>query len=41
MEKISRRQLLQRASAGAALVTLGTNVSYTATSAAREVAPGI
>ncbi len=39
MEKISRRQLLQRASAGAALVTLGTNVSYTATSAAREVAP--
>jgi len=41
MERISRRQLLQRASAGAALVTLGTNASYRLASPPREVAPSL
>jgi hypothetical protein len=36
MEKISRRQLLQRASAGAALVTLGTNTGHSLALPPRE-----
>jgi len=39
MEKISRRELLQRASAGAAFATLGTNASYIAALPPREVSP--
>ena len=41
MEKISRRELLQRASAGAALVTLGTNESYSVALPPRGVSPSL
>jgi len=41
MEKISRRQLLQRASAGAALVTLGANERHSAALPPREVSPSL
>jgi hypothetical protein len=41
MEKISRRQLLQRASAGAAFATLGTNASYSVALPPREVSSSL
>jgi hypothetical protein len=39
MEKISRRQLLQWASAGATVATLGTNAGYSVSLPPREVSP--
>ena len=41
MGKISRRQLLQRASAGAAFATLGTNASYSVALPPREVSSSL
>jgi hypothetical protein len=41
MEKISRRQLLQRASAGAAFATLGTNASYSVALSPHEVSSSL
>jgi len=41
MGKISRRQLLQRASAGAAFATLGANASYSVALPPREVSSSL